>query len=163
MANSVPWKPRSSELYSSRICRRRSCAFAIASNAPSASFVPDLRELRLQRLLVRDERAEELAILEPEVPAAERLVAVLHVEQVSVRGALLLGAEELVPGEQAAQLGEPLQPLGEHDVALHLELGDGELPIGAAGVAGDEGQLARLRPLGDQRKQFFILAGFPPS
>ena len=37
--------------------------------------------------------------------------------------------------------------MGEHDVALQLELGDGRLALGAAGVAGDEHQVALLRGL----------------
>ncbi len=106
-----------------------------------------LRELRLQRVLLRDERAEEGAILEGEQPAAERLVAVLHVEEVRVRDALLLGAEQLEAGEEAAQLREALQPVREHDVPLHRELCGGERPVCAAGVAGDERELARLRSL----------------
>ena len=100
--------------------------------------------LAAQLLLGGDLRGEELLVQQRLLAALEGLEGVLHAELHVVGDALLLVAALLELVDHAADLGQRHEHLGHDDVALELELRDGEPARGAARVAGDEGELALL-------------------
>src|SRR5690606_28462365 len=86
--------------------------------------------------------------LHQRLPATlERLEGVLDPQELAHGDAPLLGAAVLELLEQAAVLGEEEEVLRQEDVALLLELGDGELAARPPRMAGDEDELPVARPL----------------
>ena len=85
---------------------------------------------------------------------------VLEQEQIVLNDALrrVTGLRELEVA--AAQLGPAQQHLRQASVAQRLQLGDRQLPVRGAGVAGDEHGIAGLRP-GEVDRQMVRRAGRP--
>jgi hypothetical protein len=76
--------------------------------------------------------------------AAERLVTVFDAEQLAAGVSRLLFALLRVGQQTAPQLGDVQQPGDQSEVAPRLDLGECPQPVGAAGIARGEGQLAVL-------------------
>ena len=80
------------------------------------------------------------------------LVRVLDRVQIILGLARRLGRALRVLNQAAAQLGESHQPERQHEVALGLELLDGEEPLRGARMAGDKRRLALFRAVPVERQ-----------